>query len=286
MTRVREKMQKFYKPTDNPTLKNFHFQTLIQGDQESFPALCNRVEKEAKHCQFRCDDINCSAEMIAVRDQKVIGTHSKVREAEALKLWWNLATLRRRKMKIESAVKRRGGEGKITGEPLNQLGKFSYSRMKKKEEGERTAKKTINFYNCGNQVTGSIMKHKEIFHARNANCNKCSKIGHFARVCKSLKDIRQVDPDVQEKHEGDVVYNINLFRITALPRSVKPRMASSLSNKNDFGMTVRIPNTHLIRDDLIVAAPTDEDHDRSVELCMQAISKTGLTLNARKCQFG
>ena len=24
----------------------------------------------------------------------------------------------------------------------------------------------------------------------------------------------------------------------------------------------RIPNTHLIHDDLIVAAPTDEDHDR------------------------
>ena len=103
MTRVREKMQKFYKPTDNPTLNNFHFQTLTQGDQESFPALGNRVEKEAKHCQFRCDYINCSAEMIAVRDQKVIGTHSKVRE-EALKLWWNLATLRRGRMKIESAA--------------------------------------------------------------------------------------------------------------------------------------------------------------------------------------
>ena len=46
----------------------------------------------------------------------------------------------------------------------------------------------------------------------------------------------------------------------------------------------RIPNTHLIHDDLIVAAPTDED--RSVEDCMQAISETGLTLNAKKYQFG
>ncbi len=49
---------------------------------------------------------------------------------------------------------------------------------------------------------------------------------------------------------------------------------------------IHIPNTHLIHDDLIVAAPTDEDHDRSVELCMQAISDAGLTLNAKKCQFG
>ena len=46
---------------------------------------------------------------------------------------------------------------------------------------------------------------------------------------------------------------------------------------------IDIPNTHLIHDDLIVAAPTDEDHDRSVELCMQAISDAGLTLNAKKC---
>ena len=70
------------------------------------------MEKEAKHCQFRCDDINCSVEMIAVRDQIVIGKdNSKVRE-EVLKFSWDLATLRREGMKIESAVRGGGGEAR------------------------------------------------------------------------------------------------------------------------------------------------------------------------------
>ena len=79
------KIQDFYKPTDNPTLKNFHFRALTQQDQESFPAFYNRVEKEARHCRFNCDNENCSEEKIEVRDQIVIGTHNnKIRE-EALK---------------------------------------------------------------------------------------------------------------------------------------------------------------------------------------------------------
>ena len=64
------KIQEFYKPTDNPTLKNFHFRALIQQDQESFPAFCNRVEKEARHCRFNCDNENCSAEKIATNVAK------------------------------------------------------------------------------------------------------------------------------------------------------------------------------------------------------------------------
>jgi hypothetical protein len=93
-------MQEFYKPTDNPTLKNFHFRALLQEEQESFPAFCNCVEKEAKYCQFRCDHNDCSAELIAIRDQIVIGTNnSKIRE-EALKLSWDLTTLRREGMKM------------------------------------------------------------------------------------------------------------------------------------------------------------------------------------------
>jgi hypothetical protein len=70
------KIQEFYKPTDNPTLKNFIFRALTQQDQESFPAFCNRVEKEARHCRFNCDNEYCSAEKIAVRDKIVIGTHN------------------------------------------------------------------------------------------------------------------------------------------------------------------------------------------------------------------
>ena len=60
------KMRVHYKPTDNPTLKNFHYRALTQANNETFPAFCNRVEQEAKHCHFNCTHPDCTAEQTAV----------------------------------------------------------------------------------------------------------------------------------------------------------------------------------------------------------------------------
>ena len=38
-------MKEYYKPTQNPTLKNFKFRELTQAQNETFPVFCNRVEK-------------------------------------------------------------------------------------------------------------------------------------------------------------------------------------------------------------------------------------------------
>ena len=42
----------YYKPTENATLKNFHFRELCRHTDETFTAFCNRVELEASHCYF------------------------------------------------------------------------------------------------------------------------------------------------------------------------------------------------------------------------------------------
>jgi hypothetical protein len=74
------KMQIYYKPTENLTLKNYQFRALSQADNEAFPAFCNRVSKEAKHCNFKCDHEDCMAESTTIRDQIIIGTtHDKIR---------------------------------------------------------------------------------------------------------------------------------------------------------------------------------------------------------------
>ena len=96
-------MQTYYKPTENPTLKNFHFRSLTQHTSETFPAFCNRIDKEAKHCHFKCNSDDCTAENTAVRDQIVIGTHNNSIREEALKKSWDLTTLRTEGMKLESA---------------------------------------------------------------------------------------------------------------------------------------------------------------------------------------
>ena len=47
-----------------------------------------------------------------------------------------------------------------------------------------------------------------------------------------------------------------------------------------------IDSAHVIHDDLIVAANSDEEHDHAIQQCMEAASKAGLTFNLSKCFFG
>ena len=47
-----------------------------------------------------------------------------------------------------------------------------------------------------------------------------------------------------------------------------------------------IKNAHLIHDDLIVAAKTEEEHTTAIEKVMEAVKEAGLTLNPAKCCFG
>ena len=120
-------MTEYYKPTENLTLKNYHFRYLAQESGQTFAAFCNKVEKEAKHCSFKCHHGDCTAEATAVRDQIVYGTtFDKVREEAFIKSW-NLANLRKEGMRMESASK---GAAEISGESLNRMGLFSHKNIR------------------------------------------------------------------------------------------------------------------------------------------------------------
>ena len=162
-----QQMKTYYRPTENPTLKHFHFRALSQGDSETFPAFGNRVEKEASHCSFKCTAADCSAESTAVRDQILIGTiNNEIREQELLKSW-NLTDLHKRGMHIESATK---GGAAIAGDAINKVGTYSFSKLKviglpkKPQHSENMEQKTqykqLTFYNCGYEFSTSVAKHK------------------------------------------------------------------------------------------------------------------------------
>ena len=98
------RIQAYYKPTENLTLKNHQFRTLTQATHESFPAFFNRVYKEAQHCNFKCQNDDCTIEGTAIRDQIIIGKiQDKIRK-EALKNSWDLQKLRKEGMQIERLV--------------------------------------------------------------------------------------------------------------------------------------------------------------------------------------
>ena len=172
----------FYKPTENTTLKHFHFRSIYQNEGETFIAFCNRVLLEAKHCSFKCESADCCAEDTAIRDQIIIGMKNNNIRQGALKRSWDLQTLRQEGMKIESAE--RGG-AEIHGEDVYKMGAYSFQKLKNKKNAQEKSdvdnysrQSTITCYNCGNK-TNNIKKHKAVCPAKASNCYKCRRIGHF-----------------------------------------------------------------------------------------------------------
>ena len=151
-TEFKQAMCQYYAPTENSTLMNYKFRGLSQNSEETFPAFCNRVEKEARLCQFKCDHVDCSAEVTAVRDQIIIGTNNvKIRE-EALLRSWKLKELRREGTKMESAAR---GELEISGNvAVNKVRPYSYANIKQSTQKDREC------FNCGDYIKGPFFKHK------------------------------------------------------------------------------------------------------------------------------
>ena len=261
-------MHVYYKPTEIPTLKNFHFCALTQANNETSPAFCNGVEQEAKHCQFHCTHSDCTAEQTAVRDQIIIGTSSKEIRDEALLQSLDLATLRKEGMKLESAA--RGG-AEISGEAaINKLGRYSYGISRRKNTGpqiqrtrtrgkqdhdrkkvltqEKENRWTLTCYYCGLKFSTSIAEHCEQCPAQDNKCSQCSKTGHFAKVCQSSKVVQQVEFDTEEPTDDsdtaeEDLYNINIFCTKSTNKSPPPKLLSRAPKKNDFKVQVIVNNS-------------------------------------------
>ena len=213
-------MSEYYKPTENLTLKNFHFRALSQSKGQTFSAFCNEVEKEAKHCSFKCHHDDCTAEAIAVRDQIVFGTtNDKIREEAFIKTW-DLANLRKEGMRMESASK---GAAELSGEHINRVGPYSHKNIRSnKNNDNRNTPKTLTpliCFNCGTTVTTPIKTHtRRDCPALGKTCAKCNKEGHFAQCCRKFPDVKQVQPadNPPPTDDDEDTYNINIFHLDTL----------------------------------------------------------------------
>ena len=137
-------MMVYYKPTENVTLKHFHFCTIAQQQDEMFSRFCNRVESEAKHCHFKCSSAACTAESTAVQDQIIIWTTENNIRDEALK------------------------------QSLNKLGKYSKMRASNNQQPDKK-KNPITCYNSGSKVSGSSWSTKRKAVLPDHTSAKCAK---------------------------------------------------------------------------------------------------------------
>ena len=231
-------MKTFYKPTENMTLKHYQFRQITQGSDEVFTAFCSRVDKEAKHCNFKCKYDDCSAEQTVIRDQIIIGTHNEKIKQDALKESWDLKTIRANGMQIESAE--RGARELTKGNDLNKIGKYSrkqrnadkIQRGQKEGQQQHQPKKC---YFCGAQVNGSIMEHVRFCKAKKSKCGSCGKMGHSETACFN-KDLNQVEEETD--HEAKEAYPIHVFQV-----GKQARWKHTSTSQSDFTVEVIVNNT-------------------------------------------
>ena len=242
------KIQAYYKPTENLTLKNYKFRSLTQLPNETFTAFCNRIAKEAKHCNFKCSFIRCSAEDLAVRDQILIGTtHEKIRE-EALKGSWDLAKLRKEGMHIESATK---GAAELAGESeLNKIGKYSRKSQNIQKMKQEKLKKDneIKCYFCGYYVNIPIKQHLSVCKARKSKCSKCKKIGHFQQACRSkeVNEMNDAEDSTEEKDLQKIDLQNDCFDASIFHISIsKLRISQEIENEDEDFKAEILVNNHL-----------------------------------------
>ena len=227
----------FYKPTENMTLKHHQFRQITQRSDEVFTAFCSRVEKEPKHCSFKCKYDDCSVEQTVIRDQIIIGTHNDKIKQDALKKSWDLKTFKANGMQIESA--QRGAQELSKDNDLNKIGKYSrkqrntdkYQRGQKDGQQQHQPKKC---YFCGTQVNGSIMEHVRFCKAKKSKCGSCGKMGHSEVACFN-KSLNQVEEETD--YETEEPYPIHVFKVDK-----QPRWQHTSTSQSDFTVEVIVNN--------------------------------------------
>ena len=129
-----KKLRSYYKPTENPIIRNFEFRQLVQVKNETFSPFCNRVKAAWKTCTFCEWDSDCSADEYGIRGQIVIEANENICE-KAMINNWNLAELCQKGMKYETAAAR---EEKISGCEVNKVDAYSYQRNRNKNTNHPT----------------------------------------------------------------------------------------------------------------------------------------------------
>ena len=254
-----DKMKTFYKPADNPTLRNYQFRNLSQRDDETFIAFVTRVEQEARNCSFKCQHADCTSEETNVRDQIVFGTkHDLIRDDAMIKSW-DLKTLRSEGMKYESAMK---ANAEMSTSVNRILGKYSIKHQKQQQPQKQVNRKPIKCFNCGEKTTDITDHRLNSCKARGVKCTFCPNTGHYPSECfknparnsgtrKKDNNVNtlgspQDDIPTNKLENNEPVnnlndYDVNLFIINSSKNLPKPKLKSHLTN--DFLVQVIVNNT-------------------------------------------
>lgn len=103
-TMLTELMKDRYTPNSNKVKNHYLFHRITQQSNETFDDFVYRVKAEAEHCDFKCNNEECTVKDILIRDQILVGTNNETIREDALKNQWNLNDLLRKGRITESGI--------------------------------------------------------------------------------------------------------------------------------------------------------------------------------------
>lgn len=189
------------------------------------------MEKEAKHCSYKCDHNDCSAEATAVCDQIVFGTtNNKIRQEafvnsyrKTFQLFGRKACGWRvqRKVRVSTVLDHINARASET--TTTTPAKASHKNLN-----------PITCFNYGTTVTTPIRNHVQIYcPAVGTKCDKCNNTGHFQQFCKKCSDVQQLQTNDQTPPlYNENTYNINIFHIDTTPQIQHKTIQYNLTPQN------------------------------------------------------
>ena len=195
---VKVKLDKHFEPRINVTYETYSFRQLFQESDETIDRFVTRLRESAARCNFH--DIDRE-----IRDQIVMKGNSDRLRRRALREDSTLENLLSAARAFELADMQ---ATKMEGSKIQKVQEKKNSKKKDSQTKEQEGK---NCFSCGGKWPHP--KGKETCPAWGVECKKCSKKNHFAKLCKTKTDIKNVTfPEISDS-DSDDEYQIESIRL-------------------------------------------------------------------------
>ena len=234
------------------------FNQISQYQHESIDDYTNRLKQASKDCGFSDDELNgrlCDQFIIGLRDVKI---KLRMMEDDTHQLFTNIClkairceTLSKLDYTFNSTQQNVNHVSKtrfIKGSSASYNNKNILQNFDNNNNNTNRLKSNV-CHRCGNDHRGQECKYK------NFNCNRCKKIGHLERCCRSQvpsspaqnnqsynrqqNKQRHVNSIKAETHEEKPVRYVSIYRACSASPSASPPLSGSF-NLNNNNVTMMI----------------------------------------------
>ena len=209
--RLKEALTAHFAPCVNETYARFQFRSITQEEGESTDTFVTRLRTQASRCNFHADDYSNQ-----IRDQIVFGCFSKKIRRKALAENYALDRLiqvaraeesaRANAAEMEKSTDSQNAESVDVLKVARKPGKYSaranvsITDDQKAQDVPNPPKRDNKCFNCG----GPFPHRNKLCPAKGKTCNKCSRPGHFASVCRGKKNVLAAAASLDSSDDYDV----------------------------------------------------------------------------------